>query len=218
MSGRWRNAELAWQPLYGVQIEESTGSCRSLNPARHGLTVSGTRCFENPDSQKKLSNSALDFSAEDDGPKARAEPSQTPAPPFGAQPPLNHRLVEPNKSARQITKSESETRLELCKWIEEERLNLLLTGNASGCCCLENIRRTSRSIWASGTKNVPFASASGALVLIGFIFHDKQEPSGLWRLAGLFLDKENSLASGGPFRRSRKPSGVWQAFSSIKPR
>ena len=88
--------------------------------------------------------------------------------------------------------------------------------DASGCCCLENIRRTSRSIWASGTKNVPFASASGALVLIGFIFHDKQEPSGLWRLAGLFLDKENSLASGGPFRRSRKPSGVWQAFSSIK--
>src|ERR1017187_7566740 len=88
--------------------------------------------------------------------------------------------------------------------------------DASGCCCLENIPRTSRSIWASGTKNVPFASASGALVLIGFIFHDKQEPSGLWRLAGLFLDKENSLASGGPFRRSRKPSGVWQAFSSIK--
>jgi hypothetical protein len=36
------------------------------------------RCFENPDYQKvKLSNSALDFSAEDDGPKARAEPSQT---------------------------------------------------------------------------------------------------------------------------------------------
>jgi len=25
MSGRWRNAELAWQPLYGVQIEETTG-------------------------------------------------------------------------------------------------------------------------------------------------------------------------------------------------
>jgi len=77
MSGRWRNAELAWQPLYGVQIEETTGWCRSLNPARHGLTVSGTGCFENPDYQKQLSNSALDFSAEDDGPKARAEPSQT---------------------------------------------------------------------------------------------------------------------------------------------
>src|ERR1017187_10474231 len=88
--------------------------------------------------------------------------------------------------------------------------------DASGCCCLENIRRTSRSIWASGTKNVPFASASGALVLIGFIFHDKQEPSGLWRLAGLFLDKENSLASGGPFRRSRKPSGARLAFPSVK--
>jgi hypothetical protein len=25
MSGRWRNAELAWQPLNGVQIEETTG-------------------------------------------------------------------------------------------------------------------------------------------------------------------------------------------------
>jgi hypothetical protein len=68
-----------------------------------------------------LSNSALDFSAEDDGPKARAEPSQTqpnPARAFGAQPRFNHRLVEPNKSARQITKSESETRLESYKWIE----------------------------------------------------------------------------------------------------
>src|ERR1019366_4827420 len=89
--------------------------------------------------------------------------------------------------------------------------------------------RTSWSIWANGTKNVPLASASGALVLIGFLFHDKREPSRLrclagfssikktlWRLAGLFLDQENSLASGGPFPRSRKLSGVWQAFSSIK--
>jgi hypothetical protein len=59
-------------------------------------------------------------------------------------------------------------------------------------------------------------SASGALVLIGFLFHDKREPSGLRPPAGFFLDQENSLASGGPFPRSRKLSGVWQAFSSIK--
>jgi hypothetical protein len=59
-------------------------------------------------------------------------------------------------------------------------------------------------------------SASGALVLIGFLFHDKREPSGLRPPAGFFLDKENPLASGRPFPRSRKPSGVWQAFSSIK--
>jgi hypothetical protein len=45
---------------------------------------------------------------------------------------------------------------------------------------------------------VPLASAGGALVLIGFLFHDKKNPlgSGLWRLAGLFLDKENSLVLG----------------------
>jgi hypothetical protein len=80
--------------------------------------------------------------------------------------------------------------------IEEELLNLRLTGNASGCCCLENIRRTGRSTWANGTKNVPLASASGALVLIGFLFHDKREPSRLRRLTDLFLDKENPLVLG----------------------
>src|ERR1035441_3480830 len=45
-------------------------------------------------------------------------------------------------------------------------------------------------------------------------FRDRKEPlgSGLWRLADLSLDKENSLASGRPFPRSRKPSGVRRTF------
>src|ERR1019366_6949164 len=73
--------------------------------------------------------------------------------------------------------------------------------DASGCCCLENIRRTSRSIWASGTKNVPFASASGALVLIG-LFHGKKEPLWVWR-----------LASGRLFPRCRNPSGAQLALT-----
>jgi hypothetical protein len=88
---------------------------------------------------------------------------------------------------------------------------------------------------------VPLASASGALILKGFLCHDKKEPSGLrpgvwlafssikktlwrladlfldqetlWRLADLFLDQENSLASGGPFPRSRKLSGARLALT-----
>jgi hypothetical protein len=76
---------------------------------------------------------------------------------------------------------------------------------------------------------VPLASASGALVLIGLLFHDKKNTlgSGLWQAfssikktlrcsADPFLDQENPLASGGPFPRSRIPSGARQAFSSIK--
>src|ERR1035437_472096 len=127
MSGRWRNAELAWQPLYGVQIEETTGQCRSLNPARHGLTVSGTGCFENPDCQKKLSNSALDFSAESDGPKARAEPSQTPTRAFGAQPRFSHPGSSRTSRLDRSRKASLKPSLDSYLMIEEELLNLRLT-------------------------------------------------------------------------------------------
>jgi hypothetical protein len=77
--------------------------------------------------QKKLSNSALDFSAEDDGPKARAEPSQTQLAPSALSLALvivwSSRLVRLDRSRKASLKPS----LELCKWIEEERLNLHLT-------------------------------------------------------------------------------------------